>query len=291
MGKIKSAIKNSLQGLLVILGAVFLALALRIFLFASFRIPSYSMGPAIQPGDYVYVNKLIPGPRVYKNFDFLEGKKVETHRVKGVRKIRRNDVLVFNFPYTGGWDEIKMDLNLFFVKRCIAIPGDYFYIDHGIYRIKDCPDTLGCYEHQKRLSKMEDQEFSPELWNCFPRDTVHYRWTVKNFGPLYVPGAGDTIAIDSISYQLYKNLIEYETDQKMVVKEGRVFLGDKSLSHYVFRQNYYFMSGDWVFDSQDSRYWGLLPEDHILGKAAFIWQSKDIQTESFRWERFFKKIE
>ena len=117
-----------------------------------------------------------------------------------------------------------------------------------------------------------------------------YNWNVKNFGPLYVPRKGDTLQIDSKNIPLYKNLIRYETDKEIKTRNDTVFLDDEPLLSYVFQQNYYFMSGDWARYSNDSRYWGLLPEDHIIGKAAIVWKSKDPKTGKIRWERIFKKI-
>ena len=288
--KAKQFIKSIFQGSLFVLGAILLALCLRIFLFTSFKIPSPSMEPAIMAGDYILVNKLIPGTRVFKNLDFMKGAQIETKRFKGVRTIKRNDVLVFNFPYKSDCGKIEMDLNVNYVKRCIAIPGDTFYIDNGIYKIKNCSGILGQLVYQENLSKMSDSEFRQEIWNSFPYDTLYYRWNIKNFGLLYVPGKGDNVTIDTINYCLYKNLIEYETDKRVIIQNGLLYLEENEFNSYTFQQNYYFMSGDWVFDSHDSRYWGLLPEDHIIGKAAFVWKSKDIHTRKYNWKRFFTKI-
>jgi signal peptidase I len=69
-----------------------------------------------------------------------------------------------------------------------------------------------------------------------------------------------------------------------------VWLGDSIIREYTFKMNYYFMAGDYVFDSVDSRYWGLVPEDHIVGKAIFVWKSKDMATGKYRWKRFFKRL-
>ncbi|MDR3061737.1 MAG: signal peptidase I [Dysgonamonadaceae bacterium] len=288
--RLKQILKVILQGMLVIIISVSFALSLRIFLFASFKVPSLSMVPAIEAGDYILVNKLVPGPRVYKNFDFLKGKKVETRRFKGVRPVKRNDVLVFNFLYAHNWNKIEMDLNVVYVKRCLAIPGDTVFIDHAIYKVKGVSDTLGYFPYQQQLSKKKKEEIIPGTYQCFPFDTIHYNWNIKKFGPLYVPRAGDRITLDTINYRLYRNLIEYETDKKISIDSGQVCLDGQALKAYSFKQNYYFMAGDWIWDSKDSRYWGLLPEDHIIGKAWLIWKSKDPVSGKYRWKRFFYKL-
>jgi signal peptidase I len=246
------------------------------------------MQPAIIEGDYILVNKLVLGGRVYKNTHFMDGGKVETSRIKGFRKVRRNDVLVFNYPYTD-WNKPGFDLNVFYVKRCIAIPGDTFYIENGFYKVKDCLDTLGCYEYQQRLSNKADSTFTKEIYLTFPF-YGEYAWNVKKFGPLYIPRKDDVFEIDQHNIKLYKNLIIYETGKSVMLRNDSVFLDNMCMRYYQFQKNYYFMAGDYVFDSKDSRYWGLLPEDHIVGKASFIWQSKDINTGKRRWKRTFKVI-
>ena len=286
---VKRILKEILHGVLLLIVIIALAIVMKVFLFATFLIPTPSMAPAIEPGDHIFVNKLLIGPRLYENWGFLKGEKTKLKRIRGFSKVKRNDVLVFDFPYqTHG--KINQGGNVFYVKRCIAIPGDTFYIENGIYQVKGVSEVLGHTERQKELSEREEASFINELRFTFPKDTTHFRWTIKNFGPLYVPAKGDNIGIDSMSVILYKNLIEYETEKVISVKDGIVYLGDSIIQSYTFRQNYYFMSGDWIFDSIDSRYWGLLPDDLVIGKATTIWKSEDMHTKKYRWDRFLKKI-
>lgn len=239
-------------------------------------------------GDHVVVNKLVPGPRIIKNFFSLgKGEKPEFKRLGGW-DVERNDVLIFNFPYSD-WGRLDLDMNLFYAKRCVAIPGDTFYVENGFYKVKNVSDTLGYYENQHILSERPDHEFAPEIFHCFPYDP-HYNWNIKNFGPIYVPGKGDTMPIDTLNVILYRNLIAYEMQKSVSIKNGLVKIGDSIIDKYTFNKNYYFMTGDFVFDSKDSRYWGLLPEDHITGKVSFVWNTKDMHTGKTRWDRFLKKI-
>jgi signal peptidase I len=231
---------------------------------------------------------MIPGPRIFTGWGFLNGTDFEMKRLKGYRKVKRNDVLVFNFPYSD-WDKLQIDLNVFYAKRCVAIPGDTFYIDSGIYRVKGVTETLGCLDFQLRVSNTPAENFPPGIYRCFPfHDT--FGWNIRDFGPLYVPGAGDAVMIDSLNVYLYKNLIEYETGYPVTVRDGQVFWNGHPIREYVFRKDYYFMAGDYTPDSRDSRYWGLLPEDHIVGKAFVIWRSSDMQTGKWQWKRFFTPI-
>jgi signal peptidase I len=268
---------------------VVLAIIMKVFLFATFKIPTPSMEPAIMAGDHIIVNKLILGARIYENCGFLKGRKTKMKRIPGLRKVKRNDVLVFDFPYKTP-DKIQQGGNLFYVKRCIAIPRDTFYIKNGFYKVKGLTDNLGHVERQRELSERDECSFDEALRNVFPKDTAYFHWTIKDFGPLYIPAKGDILSIDSINITLYKKLIEYETGESISTDNGLVYLGGNTLENYTFRQNYYFMAGDWIFDSIDSRYWGLLPDDLIIGKATIVWKSVDIYSGKHKWDRLLKII-
>ena len=261
----------------------------QVLLFASFKIPTDSMQPGLKGGDYALVWKPILGARMFNLFDAVKGEKVPVYRLPGLRKVRRNDVLVFHFPYPHRGDSIGMHMLKYYIKRCVALPGDTFRIDNGFYKVCGVTDTLGIYHRQAELSGRADSTFQKEIYHCFPFDSA-YRWNIKHFGPLYVPGKGSEVAIDTQNIVLYGNLITYETGRKIEVKNGQVYLNDNPLHAYTFTHDYYFMAGDWVFDSRDSRYWGLAPDDLIVGRAAIIWRSVDVRSGKFRWDRFMKGV-
>ena len=290
--KFKQFLKELQFYTVVFIVSVVFAVGLRVFVIAPIiSIPSGSMEPAVLAGDKIIVTKLIPGPRVFRDIRQIRvDGKVQTKRFKGIRRVRRNDVLVFNYPYSAGWERIDMNLEVFYLKRCVALPGDTFSIENGIYRVNNCPDSPGCYFRQQELSQKTGNDFSEVIWKCFPFDSAHYSWNIKDFGPLYVPASGATVVLDTLSFLLYKNLIEYETDKTLSVSDDSVFLDGERINNYTFVLNYYFMAGDLIFDSQDSRYWGLLPEDCLLGKALIVWRSVDQYTGKIRWNRFFRKI-
>jgi len=290
--KLKIALKEVRYYTVVFIISIIFAIGLRVFVVASLiSIPSGSMEPAVLAGDKIIVTKLIPGPRVFKNIRQIRvDGKVLTKRYKGIRKVRRNDVLVFNFPYSVGWEKIDMDLNVFYLKRCVALPGDTFLIENGMYRVNNCMDSLGCTFRQRELLQKSKDDFPEGIWYCFPYDTTHYKWNIKDFGPMYVPSSGTTIVIDTLNVLIYKNLIEYETDKTITIRDNFVFLEYERLNIYTFKLNYYFMAGDFIFDSKDSRYWGLLPEDCIIGKAVCVWRSTDPSNRKLRWRRFLYPI-
>ena len=247
------------------------------------------MESVILPGDYILVNKWLAGARIFDIWKSVEGEEVEISRLPGSRKIKRNDVLVFNDPYYRSADSISMDVIRYHVKRCVALPGDTFEIRQGINRVKGFDGVLGDVERQLLLPRT----FMPiEGWEAkgvFPQDSL-FKWTLLEFGPLYLPAKGDEMELSAHHYKLYKHLIEWEQKGKLALRGDSVFLNDSLVRNYCFRENYYFMAGDRVPSSRDSRYWGLLPEPYIVGVATLIWKSENMETGKIRWNRVLKSI-
>ena len=258
-----------------------LFVVMQIFLFSSFKIPSNSMEPGLIAGDYVLVNKLIPGARLFNVFASLRGEQVQIVRLPGLREIRRNDVVVFNYPYPNNLDRIEMHMMKYYIKRCLGLPGDSLSIVNGYYRVNGIFEPVGNIEGQELFSVQSNKMLKDAgLYWSFPKDSL-ISWNVKNFGPLYLPRKGDVIDMNRENISIYRKLIEWETGQKL----------DPRIVSYTFQKNYYFVAGDRMEDFKDSRYWGLLPEEFIVGKATFIWRSMNPQTRGVRWDRICSRIE
>ncbi|WP_439879761.1 signal peptidase I [Pontibacter sp. MBLB2868] len=120
-------------------------------------------------------------------------------------------------------------------------------------------------------------------------------WNKDNFGPVYIPQKGASVAITSESLPFYqKAILGYEHNKDAIVKDGKLYIEGKEVKQYTFKQDYYFMMGDNRHNSLDSRYWGYVPEDHIVGKAVFIWMSSNEYGGLFdkiRWGRIFNTVE
>lgn len=249
-------------------------LLIRVFITDTFTIPTESMLPTLQPGDRIFVNKTLLGTRIYTDFHFSkEGIDLKCFRTKGLRAIKHNDIVAFNMP-NKEW-QIKFVINYVFCKRCVALPGDSISIANGLYHNNNYPGDLGNLDQQVALSNMPDSLIPPAAMRAIPFEDHLPVWTIKNFGPLYIPRKGDILEINSKNAALYKILLEYETHQQLDIDWNRnhVLLNGKPFTQHTFLHNYYFMAGDNVLNSSDSRYWGLVPEEYIIGIVSYVLKS------------------
>lgn len=262
---------------------------MQIFCFSTFKIPSDSMSPTLKDGDNIMVFKPTIGARIFNIFTSLRNEPTKIYRIPGFQQIQRNDIHIFNFPFPNRWNKVEMHILKYYVKRCVGLPGDTLSIRNGIFKIRGYEGAIGNDISQQTISKREDDTFEKEIFKCFPYDTT-FNWDIRNFGPLFIPKAGNSIQMDRSSYILYKKYIEWEQQKILSIHCESVFLGDKQIDTYQFQKNYYFMAGDNGENSQDSRYWGLLPEEYIVGKAWIIWKSIDPYTGKIRWKRLFNPV-
>jgi len=134
-----------------------------------------------------------------------------------------------------------------------------------------------------KVTKFEDAM----IGNTFPNDVSHFQWSVDHFGPLYIPKKGDVITLNDSTIQIYGRLISNYEHHTLEQKGNQFLIDGKSTSTYKIELNYYWMMGDNRHRSQDSRYWGFVPETHVVGRAAMIWFSYN---KSIRWNRLFSAI-
>ncbi|MFD1294615.1 signal peptidase I [Lutibacter holmesii] len=127
----------------------------------------------------------------------------------------------------------------------------------------------------------------------FPHDS-RYAWSKDNFGPIYIPEEGKTVELNAASLPFYKRIIEEYEHNDLTVNGNEIFINGKLATSYTFKQNYYWMMGDNRHNSEDARYWGYVPFDHVVGKPVFIWFSWDTNGQGIknkiRWERLFTTV-
>ena len=130
------------------------------------------------------------------------------------------------------------------------------------------------------------------MYYIFPHDE-RYKWNQDNYGPIRMPRKGETLKIDTANISLYSRIIDVYEENDLLIKDGKIIINGKQTDSYTFKMDYYWMMGDNRHNSADSRYWGFVPEDHIVGKPKFIWLSIDPEAtglKKIRFDRMFKKI-
>lgn len=263
----------------------------RCFVFDQFVIPTSSMSPTLESGDRVVVNKLLIGARIYKRFDFnLVGQPLDSWRTRGLRSLRHNDIVIFNYPIHHG--RISFVINHVYCKRVIGLPGDTISAVNGYFRNNNYSGILGCMEKQKQLESKDEHTLRRYgVYDVAPRDSS-FKWNIKDWGPLYVPRKDDIITITPYIAILYRKVLEWETGKKITWnwKTRKVYSGTNELSRHCFKHNYYHLCGDYTLDSFDSRYWGLVPEEYIVGVVTRITYSIDPYSGKRRKERTLKHV-
>ena len=302
--------------------AVIVVSFINIFFFQAFKIPSSSMERTLYTGDHLFVSKLTYGPRLPQTpltvpftHNVIFGKESystliqkDYKRLKGFRNVRRGDIVVFGFPNGDtvlrkapsedyyslcrfyGKQKVVSSLGPViarpadkvdhYVKRCVAVPGDTLEIREGLVWIDGVKqETYPGMQISRNIEKVQSDyreifPFSPD-----------YTWTRDEFGPLWIPEKGATVQLTRENLPLYERIIRvYEHSS---VEEALV------AGSYTFKQDYYFMMGDNRHNSLDSRYWGFVPEDHIVGRPVVIWLSTDEGKrfpKNIRWGRFIKFV-
>ena len=382
------------------------------FLFQNYQIPSSSLEKSLLVGDFLFVSKASYGPRipntplsfplVQHTFPLLNVKSFIEHpqwdyrRLKGFDSIKRNDIVVFNFPagdtvavlktnpdyytlcYEYGREIVNNRKDIFgdivyypvdrrenFVKRCVAIAGDWMQIknnqvyvngqkqekipglqynyyvqtngtllsgelfnelninfedrklltgeqvsadeteyahqqisESGLdpkYPIYLLPLTEDSYSIIQKVSGVSTIKIEQSLkFDVFPLGG-HKNWTRDNYGPVWVPKKGNRILLNTYNLPIYARIITNYENNKLEVKDGMIYINNLPAKTYRFKMDYYWMMGDNRHNSADSRYWGFVPEDHVVGRPVMVWLSLDKDKGWFdgkiRWNRFFKNAE
>ena len=246
-------------------------LSLRILVYDRFTISGESMSPEFRSGDVVWVNKLIIGPRIYKSLDFTSST-LSSFRLPGFRELKIDDVVIFNSPFGRGNKKIEFQINYVYAKRVLGCPGDTIGIDNSYYYNRGYEGAFGDMLSQEDLlhTKPDDLGYNIET---FPR-LPELGWTIYNMGPLTVPEIGMEIELDYLNTHLYALAIEAEVGAKPIWKDGKCVINGEYCKKYKFKNDYYYLVGDNVINSLDSRCFGFVPKEYIVGVVVAKYRRK-----------------
>ncbi len=254
---------------LIVLSSVMVLVVLhyiyRALICDTFVVTGESMEPVLHSGERVWVNKLRMGARIYTDYDFTKPT-LSSFRLPGFSKVKAGDLVVANYPYARSKDTISFRINYVYLKRCYAVPGDTLRIKNGCYVNPQTGGQIGDLKYQRILSETSDSILT-KTGVVLKAMQVNQKlgWSIRDFGPLPVPKKGDTVEITADNHRTWRRPILYETGKCLRECGGQVFLGQTPLHEYSFKGNWYFLGGDNVLNSHDSRYFGLVPEEYIVG--------------------------
>ena len=334
--------------------AVVVATLVRGLLISAYAVPTGSMEGTVRVGDRMVVSKFHYGARTPETLlqlplmhqtilgtdipSYLDWIQLPYFRLPGLGAVERGEPVVFHYPPE--WDR-PTDMKTFYVKRCVALPGDTLQLINQQVLINGDPQPQPIH-YQTSYHLRTRQTIQPRVWqqhdvvDVFPTAEGYYlhakpetatrlgrlpfvesiepivytpgasqaplypesassdwSWTQDFYGPVYLPRAGDQIKLNPHNTALYGPAIVHYEKVGATLIDDQLRIDGQVASQYTFRQDYYFMIGDNRHNSLDSRFWGLVPEDHIVGKPLLVWFSTDEQGDwwnKIRWNRLLMPI-
>jgi len=218
--------------------------------------------------------------QIIDGYIFINGKQtVLPHRAKPQ---------YYHKVVTNGQQFSAATLKRYEVTEGSAFNGEYYFLnltDANAAKLRNNPIVKSV---TKQLTPGGTYDSS-----IFPHNE-QYKWSVDNFGPIYIPEAGKTVALNSKSLPFYKAIIKEYENNDLTINGDEIYINGKLADTYTFKQNYYWMMGDNRHNSEDARYWGYVPFDHVVGKPVFIWFSWDTNGQGIankiRWDRVFTTV-
>ena len=163
--------------------------------------------------------------------------------------------------------------------------------EYNLFLTDEALKGLNEFKNVKSITQNIDTTYnSPQYY--FPNNNDHL-WNIDNYGPILIPKKGSSIDLTIENIDLYKDIIEIYEENTLKISENNIYINDSLASSYKFKMNYYWMMGDNRHNSADSRMWGFLPENHVVGKALFVWMSWDKNGKGLnkiRWDRLFSSV-
>ncbi len=260
-------------------------LLLNSFVLASFEVPTGSMENEILTGDFLLVNKFVFGGTTPRTIPFTNTR-IPAFKLPDFWNVDRGDVIVFVFP--GNRDEVQPAEFAYYLKRCIALSGDTLRIMNRIVYVNGQPSPV------PRNIKFNSPFVKPPEYpdpRIFPKGAL---WNEDNYGPIVIPKKGDVIPLGPGNFDRWDIFIQRE-GHTTAVHSGKIFIDGKEQARYTVERDYVFGMGDNRDNSLDSRFWGFIPKEAIVGTPLIVYWSWNPECSFFdltnkitsiRWDRF-----
>jgi signal peptidase I len=240
-------------------------LVLNSFVLASFEVPTGSMENEIMTGDFLLVNKFVFGGTTPRTIP-LTNTKIPAFKLPAIWKVDRGDVIVFIWP--GERDQVEATEFAYYLKRCVAIAGDTLQVVNRVLYVngKEAPIP--------RNIKFDSPMIHPAGYadpRIFPRGSS---FNEDNYGPIVIPKKGDVVKLTPDVYDRWETFIERE-GHTADLHDGKVWIDGKAVNSYTVARDYAFGMGDHRDNSLDSRFWGFIPQESIIGTPLVVYFSWD----------------
>ena len=286
--KPQTFLEQTLSFVKTVVGAIIVVMIINGLAIASFVVPTPSMEKTVMTGDFLFVNKFIYGPSSPQVVPFLNIP-LPFFRLPGYRDPERGDVIVFIFP--GERDEVDAREFQYYLKRCIAVAGDTLEVKENAVFVNHQEVPLAPNAHYDPAVPVT----SFDQWETFPYGKG---FTRSNYGPLRIPKKGDVIPLSIQNLQEWSIFIQRE-GHKVATNGSAILVDGNPVQNYTVQHNYCFGMGDNRDHSKDSRYWGFVPYENVVGTPIMVYWSWNTDLPlsrifdklgSVRWSRIFKFI-
>ena len=257
---LKDRLKHQVREFILVFGGFLL---LNNFVIASFLVPTGSMENEVMTGDFLMVNKFLYGASTPRNIMFTNVR-LPWAMLPGFKDVKRGDVIVFEFP--GYREEVNPAEFTFYLKRCLALSGDTLEIRNRVVYINGeaapLPKNMKFNYSPKPPMYIEERIFPPG--SPFNED---------NYGPIVIPKKGMTMEITAENFYQWETFIRRDGHQPVLLNDGTVLIDGVPTKNYVVEKDYLFGMGDNRDNSLDSRFWGFIPRENVVGTPMFVYFS------------------